>query len=525
MGGDMAGRAVQSFLNEIADVERERAIGDFYDTERDLELLVQAVLSYATKALNIRGLDSKAQAAEAIDIPALRSAVDSLDREEIRNSRIELPGDQKPLVGKDDLAQAREMLVAVERAAEDQHPLETGIRVELGLSFAFFRLQLAVAEQPAVLDDVSRQVRNKLATFGEEDIRRLWAMLTAEFRTNEDRADDPPIPADHDVLGPNFFDPVTVDDIRDRIGKYAVRLRPILVKRLLQSGVKVFRAILPKVPQLLAAQIAQPITLQERRILECLLKIYRVWGSDHGEEFQNVLGLTAPHWMQRAASLDGTLRRNKETPSRDAKDEILLINLRRLLNYTEDVVNVESSVERVLVQYKLGLEVMLPQSRDVVAEKRELELQKELCRFLVERDVRAFGKSFGRTEVDLLAEIPGERFLIETKIVEAASSNNIDRNVTQLISYMDHEEPATRGVLVLYNVSNTVVISDRKWFRQRLWVLPINLCDRPPSKAKRRLLIEDGGEDTMLRFVPSWNESSRGSGSGPRKRRPRRGNK
>jgi hypothetical protein len=57
---------------------------------------------------------------------------------------------------------------------------------------------------------------------------------------------------------------------------------------------------------------------------------------------------------------------------------------------------------------------MLPASRETVGSRGEIDLQKELCKFLIERDIRAFGKLFGRSEVDLVAEMVGERILIET---------------------------------------------------------------------------------------------------------------
>jgi hypothetical protein len=201
---------------------------------------------------------------------------------------------------------------------------------------------------------------------------------------------------------------------------------------------------------------------------------------------------------------------------------MLLLVLRRLLNYCQSYVARASPVERILFQYKLGLEVMLPVTRDQVLASHELALQKELCRFLVERDVRAFGKLFGRSEVDLLAEIPGERFLIETKVVKRASGPSIEKFITQLASYMDQEEPATRGVLLLYNLSDTVILAERVWFRQKLWVLPVNLCSTSPSKTKRRMHIEDGGRTSIVRIISGLDEKPAKPSGKRRGRRTRR---
>jgi hypothetical protein len=172
-----------------------------------------------------------------------------------------------------------------------------------------------------------------------------------------------------------------------------------------------------------------------------------------------------------------------------------------VLNYAAVARPLESSIEAALFQYKLGLEVML--SRKHVAKCRELHMQKELCRFLVERNIRAFGKSFGRAESDLLAELPGGRFLLETKLVKKVSESSIRHYITQLKAYMDQEEAATRGVLVIYNLSDTTILADRKWLRQNLWILAINLDSASPSKLRSRLMIEDGGSDSLVRFIAS----------------------
>ncbi len=292
----MADRIAQSFLNELADIEREIAIGDYYDLKKDVALLVQAILSYAASALDVPGLDAKAQASEAIDVANLRSAVEALDNETVLNARVDLPGGHEPLVAKDDLALTKVMLKGVEDAAQGHHRFETGARLELGLSHPFFRIQIELANQPDALGDLDRRVRGKIALLKEEDVRRLWGTLTEEFRARESNLGAPPMPVDRDVLGPDFFDPKTVEEIRERLATYAVRLKPLLVRKMFESGVSSYRAGFPSVPQFLALREIEPLTLQERRILECLLKIYRVWGHEHEDEFAGALGVKAPHW-------------------------------------------------------------------------------------------------------------------------------------------------------------------------------------------------------------------------------------
>ena len=509
----MASRIVDSLLKELADIEREVEIGDHYDLRREIGLLIRAALSHAASVLDIPKLDTKAQSAKAIDVASLKAVVEAWDNDTVRAARLDLPPGIEPLLAKDDLAKAKEMLKAVEDAAKIHHPLEVAARLEFGLSRPFLRLQIELADQPCLLADLEQRLRHKAALLKPDDVRKLWADLTAEFRSDETGIGGASMPADPGVLGPAFFDPRSLADLRERLATYVARLKPLLIRKMFQSGVSSCRTRLPLAAQFLALRDVEPLTLHEQRILECLLKIYRIWGHENEDEFAGALGVTPPHWCQRATKLDDTLLRQKKAPSSADKTKLLLLATRRLLSHTDRFVAFDSPVERAVMQYKLGMEVMMPASREAVSSKGELNLQKELCKFLVERDIRAFGKSFGRSEVDLLAEIAGERILIETKLLKTVSARSIDRNVTQLIAYMDQEEPATRGVLVLYNLSDTIIVSEKRWFRQRLWILPINLCESSPSRMKKRFVIEDGGTDRLLRFIESPEDATGDGGA------------
>jgi hypothetical protein len=159
----------------------------------------------------------------------------------------------------------------------------------------------------------------------------------------------------------------------------------------------------------------------------------------------------------------------------------------------------EGSVERTLRAYKLGLEVVVQDIRDEFIEKDELRLQREMCRFLVENHVSAYGTKFGWSETDLRAEDGFGAIVIETKLLRsgAPSAKDINRWLTQLGSYLDQEHLALRGVLVLYNFSSTPIFCPVSTLRHRYVILVINLCPDTPSKRKASIEIEgttDGSE-------------------------------
>ena len=106
-------------------------------------------------------------------------------------------------------------------------------------------------------------------------------------------------------------------------------------------------------------------------------------------------------------------------------------------------------------QYKLGLEVMAPEILVEMRKKGELLLQKELCKFLVERNIFAVGTKFGRSETDLFAEHGGEEYTIEAKVFRAKrllSQSALKRAVVQLQNYLDQRPSTPRGILVIYNL-------------------------------------------------------------------------
>jgi hypothetical protein len=175
--------------------------------------------------------------------------------------------------------------------------------------------------------------------------------------------------------------------------------------------------------------------------------------------------------------------------------------------------------------YKLGLEVMMPHSRsDMLGagggkSKGELRLQRELCRFLVERGVHAFGKRFGPAEVDLLAFDPLSALVIETKIAKTPPNEAAFRRwLSQLLSYMDQEPLKNAGALVVYNMGHVPIITRGTrgralLLKERLYVIPINLCGPTASAREDAIEVLESQEprDLVVLRAPVRRSSARKS--------------
>ena len=162
----------------------------------------------------------------------------------------------------------------------------------------------------------------------------------------------------------------------------------------------------------------------------------------------------------------------------------------------------DSPVERALRAYKLGLEVVAGDIQASHSKLNELRLQRELCRFLVERHIPAYGTQFGWSEVDLRTEDALGAVLIEAKkITKVPSEADINRWLTQLGSYLDQEHRALRGVLAIYNFSPAPILAPATAIRLKYLVIAVNLCPTSPSKHRAAIGIVEGRDGNVVDVV------------------------
>jgi hypothetical protein len=181
--------------------------------------------------------------------------------------------------------------------------------------------------------------------------------------------------------------------------------------------------------------------------------------------------------------------------SKDTLFELLTNLMARVVLYAEEISVNETDMTRILFNYKLGQEVLGDGRRKAIIsiEKNgEKILQREMCRHLLENNILAYGREFGRSQIDLYTkDVGGEEYAIEVKLRKTKPNEEfITKSLAQLLNYMDQlNQP--RGILVIYNCTEVLITSPRRWFQGRIWVLPINLCVTSPSQRKSVLDIEE----------------------------------
>ncbi len=166
-------------------------------------------------------------------------------------------------------------------------------------------------------------------------------------------------------------------------------------------------------------------------------------------------------------------------------------------------VHVAGTIERALQSFKLGFEVAFDPNDTASKElgrRREEFFQRLVIKFLVERDIPAFGTKFGRSEVDIHASDVVGPLVIETKIITGnVSESGFNRWLTQLGSYMDQANPSIlRGSLVIFNFGDLPIFVSVKSMRVRYLITVLNLCTPTASKRTGHIEVRESAEPGRL---------------------------
>lgn len=207
------------------------------------------------------------------------------------------------------------------------------------------------------------------------------------------------------------------------------------------------------------------------------------------EQFAALLGLQVDSKLISGEEQQGFASRKWE--GKASPEHAALHSFRTLATATASLHEYQTPLATALHQYKVGIELFAPAIADALSQD-ELVLQKQLCKFLIERGIFSVGTKFGQSETDLVANVRDDYFVIEAKVIrETPSPTMLPRNLMQLLRY-DDLNPAFRGaraVLLLYNFSDVPIMAPRELVAGRAWIVAVNAKAGPPSKTKRVLQI------------------------------------
>ncbi len=376
------------FLQRIGDLEPLVAYIPPDLLREDLIGLILDVLAYAGKTVEMEDLNRSLLARFHIDVNALRQSVTILERLDLDG-----PLQLSPSNTLDPSSLLTDYRAFVARLMETPTLDPRRLRVRLDFeSRALDDLLLCAASARADLTTMIDIVRNKLNLLDEDLIVSVWSRIQSGFNPDRTYFMQP----DPDILGENWLRTTTITDLKDKIANYIVELRPKLELKMFEAG----RYILPitgtpslaRFLSLSAAAAAKPISQVELDLARSLGRLHSYWLnilSQNRIDFLSALGLG-----DSASFADSQDHRGAASLLLDRgtnADRLILYEVQKIVRATHSLSVYESPVEKALTQYKLGIEVVTPENIDGLSIKNELTLQKELCRFLLERGIFAVG--------------------------------------------------------------------------------------------------------------------------------------
>lgn len=483
-----------SYLHKrISDIEARVSSAPALANEDAIEMVLE-VGAELRRTISFAELENKFVAESRIDIEALRAGTNLLSS--IPGEDFEATfSDGTPLDVANQLQRLSNLVEGLQ-SPEQLQELEVLMRLSLIGDGAFDALIMALTRRTQQIDQLESLVRGKLGLLDDAEALELWGQFlgeTAESRTTR-------IEPHPDVVAPAFFDSST-SEVRDRIAQYLTWVRPQLERRQMQRGQTQFPVVSAGVARVLTwtrESAGIQVTTADRVLARSVARL-AVWWQSHGKllALAEAFGI-APD----GALLAGRFFDDAKKNATELKTAAALQELRQLVRLAERVSGPDSPALRSLRTYKLGLEAVAADEAEIGPDMPEERLQRHLCRYLVEREIAAAGRVFGRSKSDLHAEDAWGTHVIEAKRFRALPSDaTLLAYASQLLAYLD-QQPANRsGILVLYNFSDATILTPLTFIRGRLLVLAVNLCAATPSGRRSSLLVEEGQGSDLLQFV------------------------
>lgn len=455
----------------------------------------------------IPDLERRAQALEKIDTDAILYLIDILKKSE--NEILECT--ERPAYF-DPSVVIEKMKSAINdiKGKEAQREVEIGLNLEMGWEKDLLMLLSLLPADSNVFELLHQKLIEKLNQVPDDDILLIWARLLTTYGTLESQQRFP-----HYQLIPSYFFSTNID-LDTKISRYAEfigKYKPMIIRKILKETNGFFPlGEIAGISKVLAinsdGKVPNTLTNIEKLIMNLIPQVLALLSKVTGKTSEEILKNSDAEFFVKNTKYDAYL--NLLQQKNDDHLKLLLSNMKRLTEYIEIyAVDKTSEIEKHLWQFKLGQEVIASEiNNDNIPS--ELNLQKALSKFLIERGVLSFGRSFGRQEIDLYIEEYGEPFIIEVKLFKKKSGLDFRKNASQTLFYCDQlktnadqlysymeEINQPRGVLVLFNYSDHYIDCPRQWIKGRLWILAINL-GTTPSKTKATVSIKVATDSDKL---------------------------
>jgi len=495
----------------------EKKLGLIGNAIDELKLIKYDLSSYISELfvslgqfVNFRNIEVKVGNLQKLDIDNVSKAMELFKNDEFSDAKFILPNG-KEILFKDTFDSLLKSLDIVQENEKRLGLTEILFPIEFIMNRSFQEMIIMLGDK-APIDKLQDMIVNKLAILTEIDIKILWSYVKEEFRDNEFGFE-----YDEEILEKDFFKVDDVKELRAKIARYITYLRPKLVLKRIKNGKTtspIFSFGIARILALHESQI-EDLTFNELTLVKIVNRILDFWDQVLHEEKDILcahIGISPDGYIAllKPRDIDHSLEDDWGDFGSDKikSYRIILFELRRLLKIADCYITRQTDIEKALFQYKLGYEIFAKENNKRFKSNKapiELTLQKELCKYLLERGIYSYGKSFGTHEIDLMVEQPGKIYVLETKIYKSNFSlenfeRHIRRDFIQLSEYLDIESSSAYGILVIYNLTDVLLLMSKQWISKRIWILPINITSLTPSKRKQSIKIEESDKKPFIRF-------------------------
>lgn len=474
------------------------------------EDLVAALFELVGQLLDTGRIERSLAATNRIDFDTLMLLVARLDELPLQDWAFTWASGREcnPAANLNDL---RHILEATQDVSEKARLLEVLLRLELAADRKVEKILVAIPpdEGHVFKQWLVDQLESKLGILDDRVVMDLWGRLKAEFgRFEDDDSAMQPVPG---ILDPSFLELRTPAEARSKIASYLVKLRPQLIRALEAKGQTQFAVVLFGVARLLALSgDGPPLDRADSTFATSVMRLATLWTTSLHQDRQILRG------QLRLQDPEGRLTQGPfyEEESEKLKElntddwtKVLGEEGEKVLDRIDALIAAPTPAEDLLLRHKLALEVMAPENIAEIERKKETRLQAELCRFLIEHGVFSVGTQFGRSETDLVARHAAGALVIEIKkTARVPSAHMIRQWLIQLQSYMDQEPVQVDGVLLIYNLSSTLIVAPRQRLLERYRVVAINLLKPAPSKRRQSIEIIESKSDSLVEVLREAGE-------------------
>jgi hypothetical protein len=479
--------------------------------ESDFKNFIENLFSSLNQSVNVREIEEKLDDIQATNLSSLKNALKLFDKKDFKERSITF--DKSEIKFLDSYNSLKKLLATIEKNETSLGPAEIILRLEW-LGNSAFEQMLYILDSKAPLCKLKEMIQNKLNSIDDNELKIIWAHIKSDFGDQDFNFE-----YNAEILGKNFFNIKDISDLRSKIADYICELRPKILLARFHKGKSTCPILSFGIATILAIQNSNlnSLTFDELNIAKIINRTAEFWHAAYHIDKNRLFSYLGISPSGRIANLnsrdtegdmDGNWHDFSEVDISDFR--IIICEIRRLLNILDYYVTYQSKIENVLKKYKVKYEIFSKDNYVKFKKKRapnELYLQKELCAYLHENDIYAYGKSFGRSEIDLIIKNElGEVFVVETKIHKTGKKVGtiekcIKKDIIQLSEYLDAESTSARGILVIYNLTNAFIERPRIWLQKRFLILPINISEITASERKQSIRIEESDAKNIIKCI------------------------